>query len=251
MRLLVGIAIALVFVTVFRLPLKKAPWIFYLVAIMFVVIYVYGVEVGLPAWMWKSFMFLFQKNILAFALFCIVMFVGVLNESSKMKKYLLPIRAELSILAGILSIGHVLVFGRMYLMQLVGPSEAWSLTYLVATGVALVAVVLMIPPFITSFRRIRTLMQPRTWKRIQTMAYPFFLLVFVHILLFIGPSALARGGSQLVNVLCYILLLVAYVVLRLRRYYLERYQKQAERRTKIEEKNCSSFPSSATINKSQ
>lgn len=218
MRLIAGVLIAVLFVALFRVPIKKAPIVFYLLAVAGTGFYLYGVIEGLPAWMWKSFMFLFQKNIFAFGLFCVVMFIGVLKEGSALRKALMPIRGELSIIACLLSAGHMVVFGQTYLLQINAFIGASSLMYLVASFVALVAAALMVPLFVTSIRKIRASMNQTSWKRVQLLAYPFFILVFVHILFFIGPSALERGGSQLINVLCYTALFAAYGVLRIRKY---------------------------------
>lgn len=214
MRLLVGFLVAVLFVVLFHTALKRVPGVFYAVAALVVVVYLYGVVVGLPAWIWKSVLFLMQKNVLAFALFAIVMFAGVLPHETRLKKALMSVRRELSIVACILSLGHVLVFGRQYLTALVEQTAPMNITYLAALLVALCCACLMVPLGTTSLNAVHRRMSPQAWKRLQLLAYPFFLLAGAHAALFLGSAAAAGSREALSNAAAYGILLLTYIILR-------------------------------------
>lgn len=221
MRLLIGLVIAIAFVALFRRVIKAAPIAFYALATLAVIFYLYGAVYGLPAWLWKTVMFLLQKNIFAIALFAIVMFIGVLPNDSALRKALMPIRGELSIVACILSIGHMLVFGYAYFGRMLDEGSSLPVIYLTASFSALALACIMLPLLLTSFRTIRSCMSSHAWKRVQWLAYPFFVLTFVHIFLFIAPSSLQGGAGAAFNVLVYGFVFVCYLVLRGRKAVLE------------------------------
>ena len=105
-----------------------------------------------------------QKNILAFSLFVIVMFQGVLSDGAWLKRALLPIRGELSIIACILSLGHVTVFGTAYLERMAFARDLLSPFGVLAVAAAVCVVALMVPLFVTSFKVVRSRMAARSWK---------------------------------------------------------------------------------------
>ena len=217
MRLLIGLLIAVAFVALFKGAIRKAPVAFYALAAAAVAFYLYGVVYGLPAWLWKTAMFLLQKNIFAFSLFTVVMFIGVLPNESALRKALAPIRGELSIIACILSLGHMLVFGYAYFGRMFGLGAPLGGLYFAAALIALVVAVVMAPLFLTSFKAVRSRMSAHAWKRVQWLAYPFFLLAFAHVFLFIAPSSLQGGVGAVGNVFAYALVLAAYAALRMRK----------------------------------
>lgn len=217
MRLIVGLLVAVLFVATCRKAIKRVPGVFYAAAIVLVALHLYGTAYGLPVWLWKTVMFLLQKNILAFSLFVIVMFLGVLSDGSWLKRALLPIRGELSIIACILSLGHVIVFGTAYLERMAFARDLLSPFGFLAVAAAVCVVALMVPLFVTSFKIVRSRMAARSWKIVQVFAYPFFLLLFVHLALFVGPSALQGGWDPRFAMATYGFLLLAYVTLRVRK----------------------------------
>ena len=68
---------------------------------------------------------------------------------------------------------------------------------------------------VTSFNAVKKRMRTETWKRVQKLAYPFFLLVYVHLLLMLAPSALHGGIAATTSVAVYSVVFAAYVVVRL------------------------------------
>ena len=138
-----------------------------------------------------------------------------------------PVRAELSIVAWLLSLGHVAVYGATYLPRIAtGRGDERQRGRLVrggrrAAGAAGRAGV-------TSFNLVKKRMRTETWKKVQKLAYPFFLLTYVHLLLMLGPpSALHGGVAATTSVAVYSIVFAAYVVLRLVRAAKDRRIREA------------------------
>ena len=165
-----------------RNPLKACPLAFYLAAIAMDVLYVYGVFFGLPRAVWSPLFVLVQKCELALALFTVVMFIGCLSREGRAYRWLKPVRSELSIVAWFLSLGHMAVYLESYLPRLLG-SGAVSGNVVASFALAVVLLVLLVVLGVTSFAFVKKRMRTDTWKRVQKLAYPFFALVYVHLLL--------------------------------------------------------------------
>ncbi|MDR1014912.1 MAG: hypothetical protein LBL86_08070 [Coriobacteriales bacterium] len=216
MRLAAGVIIAILIVAVTGRFMRKAAPVFYLLAFALGVFFICGTSLALPPWFREYILFIFQSNNLAMGFFAIVMFAGALGEKSSLRKFLMPIRAELSITASILCLGHVVVYGRSYLAQITGSALAMPGARLVATVVAFLLLVLLIPLALTSVRAVKARMRPQTWKSVQKLAYVFFLLIFVHIFFYLLPPALAGSLGAAVSLALYSALFLVYLVLRIR-----------------------------------
>jgi len=222
MKFIIGIVLALAFVFVLRTPIKKAPLLFYGLALALSGLLVYGTFASLPVWLWKYFMFIVQNNIFAITLFSVVMYTGVLKEGSWLKRYLQPVRAELSILACFVSLGHAVVFTQVYVQRMFTFLSALSVYQLLATIIAVCGVlVLMAILLVTSFKAVHGRMPSVLWKRIQWLAYPFYLLLYVHIILFLLPTAIGHESEVFVKIGVYTLLFGGYLVLRIRKHVLD------------------------------
>ncbi|NTU89312.1 MAG: hypothetical protein HGA54_05305, partial [Actinobacteria bacterium] len=101
-----------------RNPIKKSPALFYALAIIIDIVFITGTFIAIPHALWRVFFILIQKCTLALALFIVVMFIGVLPRNSKACIWLKPIRAELSIIAWILSLGHMAVYLESYIPKI-------------------------------------------------------------------------------------------------------------------------------------
>lgn len=99
-------------------PIKKYPALFYAIAIAADVLFICNSYVSFPRPVSSALFVLVHKCTLSLALFTVVMYIGVFAQGSKAKTYLLPIRAELSIVAWILSLGHMAVYLMSYVPQL-------------------------------------------------------------------------------------------------------------------------------------
>ena len=197
-----------------RNPLKACPTAFYTLAIAVDVAFVAGTFWGLPRDVWSVLFVLIQKCLLPLALFVVVMYIGALPRDSRPCRWLKAVRAELSIVAWILSLGHMAVYGATYLPRLLtgGRMDA---NVVASFAVAVVLLALLLVLGVTSFNAVKKRMRTETWKRVQKLAYPFFLLVYVHLLLMLAPSALHGGIAATTSVAVYSVVFAAYVVLRL------------------------------------
>ena len=216
MRLIAGIVIAGIVAFVFGSSIKRFARLYYAVAVILDILFLICTSVTVPTWLRVYILFMFQSNTLAMGFFIIVMYTGVLSEKLSIKKFLVSIRAELSIIASILCVGHVVVYGASYFQQLIEAALHMPAVRLWATIVALLLVLLLIPLAITSFKAIRARMAPQAWKRLQKLAYLFFALIFVHILFYLLPPAMAGGLGPQVSVVVYTAIGLAYLALRLR-----------------------------------
>jgi len=213
-RLVAGLIIAVLFTAAFRVPLRKAPVVFYTLAALLNVLFIIRSSLGAPTWLYEYFFFLFQSNTLGMGFFTIVMFIGVLDTESTIRKQLAPIRAELSILASILSIGHIVNYGEAYLWQLFNTSSMPALR-VSTTIIAIILVVLLIPLAITSLKIVRKKMNQQMWKGLQRLSYLFYGLIFVHVALALLPAAIAGSATALISIYIYSGLGGLYATLRI------------------------------------
>ena len=204
-----------------RNPLKACPTAFYVAAIAVDVLYAYGSTVGLPRAVWSPLFVLIQKCELALALFAVVMFIGCLSHESRAYKWLKPVRSELSIVAWFLALGHMAVYLESYLPRIFGTGTI-SANVMGAFALAVVLLVLLMVLGITSFAFVKRQMSTASWKKVQKLAYPFFGLVYVHLLLMLLPSALHGGAAAQASVAVYSVVFIGYGLCRVGRALLDR-----------------------------
>lgn len=219
MNLVTTLGAACAFVAVFRVPLKRWAWAFYVVALLLDVLLLVGQNVGLPAALWRMILTLHVRGLFAFALFAIVMFIGVLKPGSRLRLALAPIRGELSIVAAILIVGHICSYISTYLVRLSSGMGRWQT--LVGVCVALVLMCLLAALAITSFQRVKRRMSAGRWKALQRYAYVFWGLVFIHVCLMLGASALGGAEAARESLVSYTVLFGLYAALRVRRGVLD------------------------------
>lgn len=192
-------------------------------------------------------------------LYLIVMFVGALELSPLVKK-LLSIRSELSIIGGIIIMGHVvriIEFPFMFMnpqWQALWGEPAGTFMFIAAVLIGPALTIVFLVPWITSFKGVRKRMSFATWKKTQLLAYPFmalmigqgFFLALGHCLfgypfegssfamsIMSNPSEwLQTFAQQVATAWMYLTLGVAYVVLRLQRYRRKK-AKQESTATKV------------------
>lgn len=201
-------------------PIKACPMAFYALAVALDVLFVVGSFTGLPSWAYDVLFVLLHKCTLATALFAVVMYIGVFARDSRVASYLRPIRAELSIMAWLLSLGHMAIYLSSYATSL--SSGLPQANVAVALVVALALFALLIVLGVTSFNFVKKRMKKETWKRVQLLAYPFWGLVYVHLLLMLLPSALRGGTPAQMSVVVYSVVFLGYAVLRIRRALVDR-----------------------------
>ena len=206
---------------IFRKFLKKMPWIFYGIALVLDLIFITGAFSALPKPVWSVLYLMVQKCMLPLALFVVVMFIGVFPMSSKIRQILQPIRSELSVLACLLCLGHIVVYLMSYVSRVISGALA-SVNILISLIVAFVLLVLLVILGVTSFKCVKRTMKTSDWKKIQKLAYPFFGLVYVHLLVMLLPSALHGGSVAMASVVVYTVIFALYVVLRIWRALLDK-----------------------------
>ena len=172
---------------------------------------------------------MFTKGALALALFFFVMFANAVPNGSPFMKRVMPIRGELSIIASILAIGHGAALGKAQLEHALAGRLDGALGA-AAFIVSLLLMAVMLPLFVTSFRRIRRKMKPRAWKKLQRAAYAFYALACLHIILFNIKGARSGNAGALINVLAYGALFVTYAVMRGRKALEKKYPNRSNPR---------------------
>lgn len=95
MRFVIALVVSFALVWLCAKPLKKYPAPFYLGAVALLGLYFWGSAAGVRNEAWSYFQPLMQRCALAFLLFSIVMFVGVLGEKNPLRTHLMPIRRQL------------------------------------------------------------------------------------------------------------------------------------------------------------
>ena len=118
MRFVIALVVSFALVWLCAKPLKKYPAPFYLGAVALLGLYFWGSAAGVRNEAWSYFQPLMQRCALAFLLFSIVMFVGVLGEKNPLRTHLMPIRRQLSILACIFAVGHIAFYAASYVPRL-------------------------------------------------------------------------------------------------------------------------------------
>ncbi len=177
----------------FSKGIKKHATLIYIVAILLCVATYYanvnGLTRGLPTY-FRSYWFGPLKNgIFPTILLVVVMFLGALEDKSKIRKRLMPIRAELSILACILTVAHVVLCWSHFLQVLPPRVYTASYTHTVCILTGIYACLIMIPLWVTSYTSVRKKMSRPAWVNLQNFAYLVYALIYIHAFaLLIGKS---------------------------------------------------------------
>ena len=203
-----------------REPLKRCPVAFYALACAVVFVFLAGANGLLSGGWWKPAIVLVQRCMVALSLFSVVMLIGALPKGSKLDAWLRPVRAELSIVACILCLGHMCMYLAPYAARAVAGTMGAPM--LVSFVVAVVLFVLVLVLGVTSFGFVKKRMGGRAWKNVQRLAYPFFGLAWAHLMFMLAPAASKGGEQALLSVVIYTVLFGVYIVLRLFRAYRDK-----------------------------
>jgi DMSO/TMAO reductase YedYZ heme-binding membrane subunit len=222
MVILLSLAQVAVFLRLFYKSLKKRPGIFYGIAVALVlwisVDGLMGISLGWPSWVRVYILSPQWRGGFATALFMVVMYIGALNPRIPLVRTLMGIRAEMSIVASILTFGHVLRYGYGYFPMLIQSPQEMAPAYVAATVITMLLVLLLVPLFITSFPSVRKRMSALRWKRLQKLAYPFYFLLYLHVALLFVDGLIQYGhGNYIVGLAVYTLIYGSYAALRPRR----------------------------------
>lgn len=173
-----------------------------------------GAAAAFPAWVRSWIWPIFARSALSTALFAAVMYAGAVPNGSTYMKTVMPIRGELSIIASILTLGHNISFGMTYFRLLFTEPSRLPLNQLLAAVCSLLMLCIMLPLFITSFKCVRKKMKGSSWKKLQRLAYGFYALIYVHVLLLTLPAARKGGSGYLLTVIVYSIVFLTYGAMR-------------------------------------
>ena len=176
-----------------------------------------GYDQKFPEWFNVYFMNMFSRGIFTTATFMVVMYLGVITKHNKLSRKLMSVRGEISIIGSLLTLSHNVVFGVKYFPMLFTNPKAMPTRELIASSITLCLLAMLIPLFITSFKVVRRKMSGKTWKKIQRMAYLFFIGIYVHIMVLYSADV----KSHITGIVVYTLIYGSYVVLRLRKAALK------------------------------
>lgn len=216
-------AILIAVLTAFCLdkPLKKCPAAFYITAAVLTVasIVITQSDINITSRFVRDYVLgIFSRGALGTAFWAEVMWAGALPNGSAPIKKLMPIRGELSITAAILTFSHIITYGMMYISNLIKGRTGSD--FVITSIVCLAMVLIMTPLTVMSFKKIRKKMNAKTWKKIQRLAYIFYALIYVHILVLFVPKAQKGREGYFLSILVYSAVFVGYAVMRIRKYYI-------------------------------
>ncbi len=222
------LALAITAIVAFPLgrPLRKQSVVFYIIATVALIVYLWTVFAGINTNQYRWLTFMFQKGYLGTFFLALVMFCGALPDGNAVKRKLLPIRGELSIMSFIFYIGHIVTYLKSYLPMFANfgnlkPTLATSLV------VAVILTVIFLVLGITSFKFIRSAMNSKVWRFIQKFAYLMVALLLVHIAFALGLSLSNLGSTGSVHVIIYAIIIVVYAALRISKAVADRKKKAA------------------------
>ncbi|MFW0154527.1 hypothetical protein ACN08X_00555 [Rothia sp. P6271] len=173
---------------------------------------------------WWPFMNQMKRGSVGFVFFTIVMFQGVIKPWNKVTRELYAIRGEISIFACITSFCHLLLYGLSWIIDH-GDAEV---PYDILFWTSLLLLIVGIPLFITSFKKIRFSMKAANWQKLHKASYFFYFLLYANVIfVFIRrflvfsdrlyePENLPWLIDTYVSLVIYSALFVAYTVLRIR-----------------------------------
>ena len=173
MLFIISVLTAVIFLFLFRKPLKNHPLIFYIIAAALTAAASMVNARSLPPFVNQYIIGVISRGTLATAFWCAVMWAGALPDGSKLLKVLMPIRGELSIFAAFLTFGHVIALGGRYIIRFFTEAGKLPDDLFTSTLISLILVAIMVPLTVMSFKKVRKKMKASTWKKIQRTAYIF------------------------------------------------------------------------------
>lgn len=228
---------AFVFVYFCKGAIKKHPGVFYVLSvaiIAFCACYkIMNLYTVFPEWTYTYIISVFWRGAFATALFVIVMYIGALDRKSKIVKALMPIRGYLSIIACLITLAHSFAYGAYYIPTMINNPQELDLRGIIALIITLPLFTIMIILMVTSFIKVRRKMKPKVWKNIQRLAYPWFALLYIYLMILFIPTVIESFDpaselsmfykvNYILSVVIYTLVFVGYFILRIRKYRLDK-----------------------------
>ena len=170
----------------------------------------------MPIWFTKYVMDIFRRGIFSTVTFMIVMFLGVITTHNKYTRKLMSIRGEMSIIGCFAALCHNVAFGIRYFVEFFTNSEKMNIYTKTATIITLILISMMLPLMITSFKCVRNKMKAKNWKNLQKLAYPFFYLIYVHLMVLF----MHKPEKHMLSIVLYTVIYMLYTILRVRKYLI-------------------------------
>lgn len=229
MLFIIALALTLCLVYFGDKLLKKHPVSFYIAGIVITVAVVIisqtDVMRTLPESVRNYVIGIFSKGSLAAALWCVVMWAGAFPNGSAPIKKIMPIRGELSILASAVTLSHIVTYGIQYIKTLsnnIKLGRSFTTEFILTCITVVILTMIMLPLAIMSFKKIRKKMNPKTWKKIQRLAYVFYALIYVHILILYIPQAQRGMTDKYISIIAYSVVFIGYAAMRIRKIVLKK-----------------------------
>ena len=210
--------IALIFCTtisaLLKAKIKRHPQIAYLVVLIITSFF------SLPIYFFgnsNSLIYIskyFTVGYLSLAFFTIVMFLGAVNNNSKIIKNLLSIRSQLSIIATILLLPHLFSLLKISFYDLI--NIKLSLAF-ISSLISFALIILLIILFITSFSQIKKKFKDIRWKKIQKLSYPFYFLLYIHLIIVNIPHLKLGVRFSSLNIIIYSFIFYFYLMLKIKK----------------------------------
>ncbi|WP_028517905.1 FMN-binding protein [Ruminococcus flavefaciens] len=234
MLFIISLVIALFIAFCLDKPLKKFPAAFYVTAAVLTVasVAVTQSDITISSRFVRDYVIgIFSRGALGAAFWAVVMWTGALPNGSAPIKKLMPVRGELSITAAVLTLAHIITFGMQYIRNLIdgrtGSGDAYR-DFVITCILSLSMTLIMLPLTIMSFKAVRKKMNAKTWKRIQRLAYLFYAMIYIHIMVLFVPKAQKGREGYFLSVLVYSSVFIGYAVMRLRKAYLSKNEKTSK-----------------------
>ncbi|AOR24831.1 ferric reductase-like transmembrane domain-containing protein [Clostridium taeniosporum] len=233
MILIISILFSMVFYLALSKQIKKRPSFFYVLTIVLTIFIIYYYRTSMyelyPKWVTTYLTGPFKRGAFSTATFIIVMYLGAVKKNNAIVKKLFSIRGEISIMACISTLGHNIIYGIYYFPKLFLDQASLSKFQLIAASLTLIMISIMLPLFITSFRCIRKKMKAFTWKKVQRLAYPFFIMIYIHVMVLYSTKL----DKHMINIIIYTLIFGTYIILRIRKYIIDQKRKSEISRAKV------------------
>ncbi len=233
MIFLIALLEAILFVFFFKNTIRKHPAVFYVLSVAVIGFIVCYTKLNLyevfPEWTYLYIISVFYRGAFSTALFVIVMYIGALNPKGKIVRALMPIRGYLSIIACLITLAHSFAYGIYYIAAVFKTPEELDLRQILALILTVPLFLIMIVLMVTSFKAVRKKMEPRVWKNVQRLSYPWFAILYVYLMVLLIPGMLeslnpASGVEMLyqvnyiLSVLVYTVVFGVYLILRVGKY---------------------------------
>lgn len=98
----------------------------------------------------------------------------------------------MAITASIFTLTHNITYGQRYFVNFFTKFNKLGITTILATIISMIMILLLIPLTVTSFQSVRSKMNPKSWKKLQSLSYVFYGLLYAHISLMFF-RALSKG----------------------------------------------------------